>query len=135
MPAARELQVHHANKPGRLGRISSILGDAGINIDGFGVWGGETRLFVSDVDRAVALLSAHDISCEVTEVLRLHLPDEPGNLAEVAQALGEAGINIDYAYTLTSTVPGEAAFVLAVIDPDVAEDILEEEDALDGENE
>lgn len=124
MPAAREVRVHHADKPGRLGRISSVLGGAGINIDGFGVWGGETRLFVSDVDHAVELLAAEGISCEVADVLRLHLPDEPGNLAEVAQALGEAGINIDYAYTLTSTVAGEAAFVLAVIDPQAAEEIL-----------
>jgi len=124
MPAAREVRVHHADKPGRLGRISSILGAAGINIAGFGVWGGETRLFVSDVDRAVELLSDAGMSCEIADVLRLHLPDEPGNLAEVAQALGEARINIDYAYTLTSTVAGEAAFVLAVIDPNAAEEIL-----------
>jgi hypothetical protein len=108
-----------------LGRISSILGEADINIDGFGVWGGETRLFVSDVDHAVELLSAAGMSCDTAEVLRLHVPDEPGNLAEVAQALGDAGINIDYAYTVTSTVPGETAFVLAVIDPTVAEDVLE----------
>lgn len=124
MPAARELRVHHANKPGRLGRISAILGDAGINIEGFGVWGGETRLFVADADRATEVLGEHDMKCDVADVLRLHLPDEPGNLAEVAQALGEAGINIDYAYTLTSTVPGEAAFVLAVLDPQLAEGVL-----------
>lgn len=125
MAAARELRVHHADKPGQLGRISSILGTAGINIDGFGVWGGETRLLVSDVDRAIELLSAEGMSCDTADVLRLHLPNEPGNLAEVAQSLGDAGINIDYAYTLTPTEPGETAFVLAVIDPGVAEDVLE----------
>ena len=125
MAAARELRVHHVDKPGQLGRISSILGDAGINIDGFGVWGGETRLFVNNVDRAIELLSAAGMSCDTAEVLRLHLPNEPGNLAEVAQALGDAGINIDYAYTLTPTVLGETAFVLAVIDPGVAEEVLE----------
>jgi hypothetical protein len=125
MAAARELRVHHADEPGQLGRISSILGDAGINIDGFGVWGGETRLFVSDVDGAFELLSAAGMSCDTADVLRLHLPDEPGNLAEVAQAWGDEGVNIDYAYSLTSTVPGEAAFVLAVVDPGVAEDVLD----------
>jgi len=125
MAAARELRVHHADEPGQLGRISSILGDADINIDGFGVWGGETRLFVSDVDGAFELLSAAGMSCDTADVLRLHVPDEPGNLAEVAQALGDEGVNIDYAYSLTSTVPGEAAFVLAVVDPGVAEDVLD----------
>ena len=125
MAAARELRVHHANSPGQLGRLSLILGDAGINIEGFGVWSGQARLFVTDVDRASRLLIDEGFSCKIVDVLRLHVPDEPGNLAEVAQALGDAGINIDYAYTLTSTVPGEAAFVLAVIDPDAAEDLLE----------
>ena len=127
MAAARELRVHHANKPGRLGTISSILGAAGINIDGFGVWGGVTRLFVTDVDRACELLEENGFSCECADVLRLHLPDEPGNLAEVAEALGAAGINIDYAYTLTPSDPGEAAFVLAVVDPEEAEHVLEDD--------
>lgn len=126
MPAARELRVRHANEPGMLGDISSILGRAGINISGFGVWGGVARLFVSDVERARELLDTSGYICELADVLRLHLPDEPGNLAEVARALGEAGINIDYAYTLTSVQPGAAAFVLAVIDPEAAEEILDD---------
>jgi len=124
MAAARELRIYHANQPGQLGRISSILGAYGINIDGFGMWGAETRLFVSDVDRAIELLAADGFSCEPADVLRLNLPDEPGNLAEVAAALGDAGINIDYAYSLSTTVPGEAAFVLAVIDPHTADNLL-----------
>ncbi len=125
MGAARELRVQHANSPGQLGRLSTILGDAGINIEGFAVWNGQTRLFVTDVDATNRLLTDAGFSCKTVDVLRLHLPDEPGNLAEVAQALGDAGINIDYAYSLTSTVPGEAAFVLAVIDPGAAEDLLD----------
>jgi len=124
LAAAREVRVHHANEPGLLGRISSTLGDCGVNIEGFGVWGGETRLFVSDPERAVELLTAAGMTCELADVLRLHVPDEPGNLAEVAQALGDAGINIDYAYTLISSGAGEAAFVLAVIDPNTAEGLL-----------
>ena len=127
MPAAREVRVHHADEPGKLGQISTILGDAGINIEGFGVWQGVARLFVSDVDRARELLEEGGFHCELADVLRLHVPDEPGNLAEVAHALGDAGINIDYAYTLTPEESGEAAFVLAVIDPEAAEHVLEED--------
>lgn len=126
MAAARELCVRYADEPGMLGAISSVLGEAAINIDGFGVWGGMARLFVSDPDRAARVLEESGFECHQREVLRLHLPDEPGNLAEVAQALGDAGINIEYAYTLTPSQPGAAAFVLAVIDPEAAEEILEE---------
>jgi len=109
-----------------LGAISSVLGAAGINIDGFGVWRGVARLAVSDPEEAARRLEAAGYVCEQRDVLRLHLPDEPGNLAEVAQALGDAGINIDYAYTLTPAQPGAAAFVLAVVDPEAAEEILED---------
>lgn len=125
MAAGRELCVQIANRPGTLGAISSLLAGAGINIDGFGCWNASARLFVSDVDKALELLQENDFDCEVKDVLRLHLPDEPGNLAEVAQALGDAGINIDYAYTLISAEPGVADFVLAVVDPREAERVLE----------
>lgn len=126
MAAARELRVYMGDQPGKLGSVSSILGDAGVNIDGFGVWNGTARLFVTDIDRAAELLREAGYECEVGDVLRLHVPDEPGNLAEVAKALGEAGINIDYAYTLTSIEPGSADFVLAVVDIGAAEDLVEE---------
>lgn len=124
MPAARELRVHIADKPGVLGQVSEVLSEAGINIGGFAVWGGVARLFVSDTDRAQELLDDEGFPCAVADVLRLHLPDEPGNLAEVAEVLGSAGINIDYAYTVTPEQPGEAAFVLAV-DPKRAEGVLD----------
>ena len=124
MPAARELRVPIANKPGVLGQVSIVLSEAGINIEGFAVWGGVARLFVVDTARAQELLDDEGFSCAVADVLRLHLPDEPGNLAEVAEVLGNAGINIDYAYTVTPDQPGEAAFVLAV-DPKRAEGLLD----------
>ena len=124
MPAARELRVHIADKPGVLGLVSVVLSEAGINIEGFAVWGGVARLFVSDTDRAQELLDNEGFPCAAADVLRLHLPDEPGNLAEVAEVLGSAGINIDYAYTVTPEQPGEAAFVLAV-DPKRAEGVID----------
>ena len=47
-------------------------------------------------------------------MLRLVVPDEPGNLAEIAQELGEAGINIEHSYSVSNRTDGAAAFVLAV---------------------
>ena len=38
MPAATELCVQIPNEPGTLGAVSQVLGRAGINVDGFGVW-------------------------------------------------------------------------------------------------
>ena len=117
MPAAKELCVQIPNEPGTLGEVSDVLGRAGINVNGFGVWGDYARLMVDDVDRALELLRGEGFTCSTNRVLLLDLPDEPGNMSELAQELGRAGINIDHAYTVTSHADGACAFVLAVIDP------------------
>ena len=114
-----------ANEPGALGTISRLLGRNGINIDGFGVWVATAHLMVSDIDRAAELLRREGFQFEIVDVLRLVVPNEPGNLAEIAQALGDAGINIDYAYTVSTQTPGAAAFVLAVANTDQAAELLD----------
>lgn len=125
MAAATELHVEILDHPGALGAVSELLGREGINIDGFGVWGGQARLLVADVERAVEILRAAGMSCSTTQVLRLDVPNEPGTLAELARELGRAGINIDYAYTVTAQAGGASSFVLSVIDPRKAEKVLE----------
>jgi len=125
MAAARELQVQIANEPGALGTISEILREHGLNIRGFGVWVATAHLLVDEPDRAAELLRAEGFQLQVVDVLRLVVPDEPGNLAEIAGALGEAGMNIDYSYTVSSPTPGPASFVLAVANTDQAEQLLD----------
>ena len=129
MAAVRELNIEIADQPGTLGIASEVLGKAGINIDGFGVWEGCARLLVDDVETGLAILREAGFVCRTQKVLRLDLPDEPGNLSEVAQALGQAGINIDHAYTVTPSAEGAATFVLAVVDPHTAKDVLAESPA------
>ncbi len=126
MAAVRELSVELADKPGTLGIVSEVLGRAGINIDGFGVWGSRARLLVADADAAVKILGEAGFACRAQRVLKLDLPDEPGDLCEVAQELGLAGINIDHAYTVTPSAEGAATFVLAVVDPRAAKEVLGE---------
>ncbi len=125
MAAVKELCVEIADEPGALGIVSEVLGRAGINIEGFGVWGDCARLLVDDVDAAMEILHEKGLVCRAQKVLRLDLPDEPGNLSEVARELGLAGINIDHAYTVTPRAEGASTFVLAVVDPRAAKEILE----------
>lgn len=124
MPAATELCVQITNEPGTLGAVSAVLGRAGINVDGFGVWQDYVRLLVDEVDQAQELLREAGFACRTNQVLRLDVPDEPGNLSELARELGRAGINIDHAYTVTASEEGACAFVLAVLDLRAAEQAL-----------
>jgi len=125
MAAARELMVQIANEPGALATISDLLSAEGVNIMGFGVWVATAHLLVTDSDAAVRILRAEGFQVEVADVLQVVMPDEPGSLSEIAHALGDASINIDYAYTVSTNVPGAASFVLAVADTDQAEQILD----------
>ena len=125
MSAAREIQVSVANEPGALGTISEILGRNGINIEGFGVWVATAHLLISDVDRGAEILREEGFRVDIVDVMRLVVPNEPGNLADIARALGDAGINIDYSYTVTAGNPGAAAFVLAVANTESAEHVLD----------
>ncbi len=120
MAADRELCVEILNQPGALGAVSEVLGRHGINIDGFGVWDDVARLLVADVDRSLEILRGEGFACHTNEVLRLDLPDEPGNLSELARELGAGGINLDHASPVTPRDGGAAAFVLSVIDPRAA---------------
>ena len=124
MAAATEVYVEIANQPGSLGVVSQALGREGINIDGFGVWNDCARLLVGDADRALEILRSEGFVCGTRQVLRLDVPDQPGTLAELARELGRAGINIEHAYTVTPRDDDACAFVIAVIDPRVAEEAL-----------
>ena len=86
MAAVKELCVQIDDEPGALGVVSGALGRAGINIDGFGVWDGCARLLVDDVESAQRVLREEGFACSAQRVLRLDLPDQPGNLADVAAA-------------------------------------------------
>jgi hypothetical protein len=125
MAAARELQVQIADEPGALGLISEILGAHSINILGFGVWVATAHLLVSDPEKAAVLLRKEGFQLHLVDVLKLTVPDEPGNLAEIARALGEAGVNIDYSYTVSTNAAGAAGFVLAVANTIQAEQLLD----------
>jgi hypothetical protein len=125
MAAARELRIWVDDRPGVLGKISEVLGASGINIVGFAVWESTAHVLTDAPERSAALLIEAGFKVEVVDVLRLVVPDEPGNLAEIAQELGEAAINIDHAYSVSNRADGAAALVLAVPDIALVGEILE----------
>ncbi len=102
MAKAKQLTVWAENKPGELGRIAKALGDAKVNITAFVCHGsggeGPIRLQVSSPTKAKKVFQDLGLRFTEEEVLRLTLPDKPGTLGEVGRRLGEANINVEYAY-------------------------------------
>jgi hypothetical protein len=120
----RQLAVFIENKPGRVSEVAELLGGAGINIRGFSVSDtadyGIMRLVVDRPDEAREVLKEAGFTAREDDVICIELPDEPGALAKVLHIVSDAGVNIEYVYSLVSTF-----VVLNVSDADRALQLLE----------
>jgi len=120
MAKAKQITAWMESAPGQIGRIAKALGDAKVNITGFTAYGtgGESpiRLQVSSPAKAKKVLQGLGVRVTEEEVLRLTLADKPGILGEVGSRLGQANINIDYAYGSVAKGGKKADVVLGVTD-------------------
>ncbi len=102
MPTTKEFTVHMEDRPGTLGKFCRALADRGVNILAFqsGSFEGKSlvRLVVDNPTTAKTVLDSQRVTYTEAQVAQVKLPHRPGELARVASRLGEANINIDYAY-------------------------------------
>ena len=101
MPKAKQLTAWVADRPGMLGEVGSALGAKKANIMAFMATEGDHGAIRMVVDKpAVArkVFAAGGWETTEEEVLEVTLADTPGSLGRIAQKLGEAGVNIQYAY-------------------------------------
>lgn len=103
----RQLSVFIENKAGRVSEVTDILGESGVNIRGFSVSDtaeyGILRLVVDKPDEAMAALKEKSFTVKENDVLCIKLEDAPGALARVLKMVSDAGVNIEYVYSLIST--------------------------------
>lgn len=120
----RQLSVFIENKSGRVSEVAELLGANDVNIRGFSVSDtadfGILRLVVDRPEEAHAALKAAGFTVKESDVICLRLPDRPGALAEALKIVADAGVNIEYVYSLVSTY-----VVLNVGDPDAAVGLLD----------
>ena len=102
MPRAKQLTAWVPDRPGMLGEVGSALGAKKANILAFtaSVDGdrGAIRMVVDKPAVAKKVLAARGWETTEEEVIQVTLADTPGSLGRVAQKLGEAGVNIRFAY-------------------------------------
>jgi hypothetical protein len=103
----KQLSVFIENKAGRVSEVTDVLGSAGVNIRGFSVSDtadyGIVRLVVDDPERGMQVLQEAGFTVKESEVICIELPDKPGGLAGVLKIISDAGVNIEYVYSLVST--------------------------------
>ena len=90
------------DRPGTLGKVCRALADRGVSILAFQSLptGGESlvRLVVDNPTTAKTVLDTQRLNYTEAEVVQVKLAHRPGELARAASRLGDANININYAY-------------------------------------
>ena len=122
-----QVSVFLENSAGRLGDMARALGDARIDMHALMVADteefGVVRIICDQPHRAIEVLGDLGFGASVTPVTGVEIPDRPGGLADVLEALGSAAINVEYAYCFVQR-SGEAAVDVIKVDDARAEDVL-----------
>ena len=130
MPVQKQLSVFLPNRPGALAQITGILAEAHINILALSVHdtvdNAVVRLVLDNPTKALLLLEQEELYITEQDVVMLAVDNQPGILAKIAQKLGRADINIQYAYCTAATDQTEGCIILKTDQPDAAARALRE---------
>ncbi len=102
MPTSKEFTIRMEDQPGTLGKACRALADRGVNILAFQSIPSEgkslVRFVADNPTTAKTVLDTERLNYTEAEVAQVKLPHRPGELARAASRLGDANININYAY-------------------------------------
>jgi len=124
-----ELAVQIKNVPGQLVQITTILAEAGVNIQGITASSagktGWVRAVVDKAKLAEEALEECGISVETGEAVAVLMTDEPGALDRALRILADEKINLDYIYTCVPAArQDKVVAVLGVQTPGRVEKLL-----------
>ncbi len=98
----KQLSVFLENKTGRLTEMTKILSEHDINISAFSVAEtadyGIIRCIVTKPEEAIKVLKENKFSVNMTDVVCLIVPHEPGGLYQALKILSENNVAIEYMY-------------------------------------
>lgn len=124
------------DRPGTLGKICRALADRNVNIvaaQSFPVGGKAlTRFVFDDPTKARSVLDNERATYTETEVAKVNLAHRPGELARIAQKLGDAAININYFYCGADPNTNAPLIIFRVTEVDKAAPLLEQAAAAAG---
>src|SRR5207244_12529084 len=130
MPTTKELTIRTEDRPGTLAKVCKALAERKVNILAFQSVPAEgnsvVRFVVDNPGTAKNVLDNEGLSYTETEVAQVELPHRPGELARAASRLGEANVNINYAYCGIDAVSNEPLLIFGVADAGRAAKVLDE---------
>lgn len=126
----KQISVFLENTAGRLGEVTSLLGEGGVNLRAITIADtadfGILRLIVDDYEKALKLFKNNGFTAKVTEVLAIEVEDRPGGLARVMKIFEDNNVNIEYLYATLEKSADRAVVIFRVEDIDSARRLIEE---------
>jgi len=130
MPISQEFTINMEDRPGTLGKFCRALANRNVNIIAFqsAPSGSQSavHLVVDNPSTAKSVLDAEKVSYTETDVARVSLPHRVGELARAAEKLGDAKININFAYSGMEPEKNEPVLFFGVADASQAAKILDQ---------
>jgi hypothetical protein len=110
-----ELNLRLPNSPGALAGVCTLLSEERVNILAMGLEAsGQLRLVVDNHIHGAAVLREHHHQVTERDVLLVMVPNVPGSLAPALRLIGDAGVNVEYAYGGGTDMGPTASIVIGV---------------------
>ena len=123
-----QLSVFMENKEGRLEQVLETLAEGNININSLSLAEatdyGMLRMMVSDPEAGEAALKEKGFMARLTPVLAVDVADEVGQLQVVLSKIKQAGINIEYVYSMKASGNDGATIIIRTSDLEKTEEVL-----------
>ncbi len=130
MPINKEFAIHMEDRPGTLGKVCRALADRGVNILAFHSFPSEGKslvhIVVDNPTSAKPVVDTERLTYTANEIAQVRLPYRSGELARAASRLGEANININYAYCGLEPGTNTPLVIFGVADTGKAAKILDQ---------
>jgi hypothetical protein len=129
MESATQLALFLSNRPGALARVCDALAKAEINIHALAtsdtIDHSVVRMVVSEPTKALMLFGESGVLALENDVIMIEGDNAPGILARIAERLGKAEVNIEYAYLAASPKADRGLIILRPSDVDKAQRALQ----------
>ena len=125
-----QVSVFAENKPGKLSRITEILGKNNINIRAITISDtgdyGIIKLLLDKPIEGNEHLKNEGIASTLVDIVSIIIDDSPGGLHKATSILSSKNINVEDAYGFTIREKNRAVFVFQVEDVNSTEKILKD---------
>lgn len=102
-----QISVFIESKPGMMKQALDVMAAAGANIRGYCASDtgdfGIVRFVVDNTEAGLKALVDNGFAAKVKPVVCVRLKDDPGELSRALGVISQAGINLEYSYSLVGT--------------------------------